>query len=236
MSLNLADIERRMRRVEEGVRSLLRPRSIAYPEIHEVETAPPTGQLQDVGPLSTTQIDNVATHDAGKEFGVWAVPLRLMGEIDVFRASAAVSAAAGTVSFGLAVYKLQGGVWDSTDPIGPHAKTLDLVQALGTFSTASATLTRFNATLTGKRLRLSPADGTYFVGYQSSSNNCRWFCPGAGIGLVASRIGYETRPLGTAIGDFPDQITVTNAADFVPWVALRSPHGVRIYGNPESDD
>jgi len=193
--------------------------------LHEVETAPPTG-------IGATY---VKTHEY-TPYRVFVAPLRLYGHIRVLRASAVVrsSVVDGTaVDMGLAIYKYNPSPYEYSDPIkASEPYTLTRVAILGTtthFSPETLTAERFNADLT-KEVVLDPRKSNYFVAYNTSEYG-EWFCPGWGAGEKARRKGRQTGHVGESAIDFPRELTVNADVAPVPWIALRSSLGVRLYGD-----
>ncbi len=221
----LATIEKRVRSLE------LRGNKKSFPCVHEVETVPPVGDLAD--DMQTTHPD---------DYHVYVVPLRLHGHISVFRVSAVVRSNVTdgtTAEAGMAIYKYNPGPFTSSDPIKTSEPySLRRVAKLGTVAhteTADAGTQipkRFNADLT-KHVTLDPRSGIFFVAYTANTYT-KWLCPGYGMGDRARRKGRKTGYTGATANDFPEELTVTPQVAPVPWIALRSTLGVRLYGDVEN--
>ena len=219
--MQLSSLEKRIRSLE------LRGNKRPVLQVHEVETIPPVGIA---ATMRTAQ---------EYEYQVNVVPLRLAGRIQVFRASAVVRSTVTddtVAAFGLAVYKYNPTSYDSDDPVSagqPYVLRRVAVLGVHTHSEGAEVDTqvpsRFNADLT-KEVVLDPRSGVFFVAYTANEYG-RWFCPGHGVGDPARRKGRKTSHIGTSVSDFPETLTVTAKSADVPWVALRSTLGVRIYGD-----
>lgn len=220
-------LEKRIRALElrKGKRALL--------SLHEVETVPPVGDLAD--DMQTTQAN---------DFEVHVVPLRLHGRIQVFRGSAVIrsNVTDGTVvEAGLAVYKYNPSAYDPDNPVSSSTPyTLRRVAVLGsqthteTADSGTQVPARVNVDLV-REVTLDPRAGLFFVAY-TANVYAKWLCPGHGMGDPARRKGRKTNYIGTNALDFPELLTVTGSTAAVPWVALRSTLGVRIYGDVANYD
>jgi len=218
MALSSGAIERRLLALEKKthrIRSQIR--------MHEVETIVPTGDATN---------DFIATHSGSENYAVFVVPIRLHGVIQVRRASAAINTAvlSPAQGFGLAIYKYNPGPQDPESPLSAtRPYNLRLVIVLGTGSMTGTAATRLNLELT-KEVELRANAGEYFLAYQTTEYG-KWLCPGYSMAALASRRGRKTSFLGEYVGDFPDTLTVTPVTANVPWVALRSTLGIRLYGD-----
>jgi hypothetical protein len=215
--------------IERRVKALERTESLrSKPRIHEVETTPPSGDATN---------DFIATHGGTENHAVFVVPVRLHGGIQVQQASAAIntSTPSPAVPFSLAIYKYSPGRTSREDPLSTSAPyQLRRVVRLGTGQTTGTSPTRLNLKLI-KEVFLHPNRGEYFIAYQTTEYG-KWLCPGYSFGAYASRRGRKTSFLGEYVGDFPDTLTVTPTTAAVPWVALRSSLGVRLYGDVSTYD
>ena len=219
--ISVLQVERRVRTLE-----LRAPRSPIV-RIHEIETVPPVG----------ASADFIGTHSAAENYAVFVAPIRLHGLIQVKQACAAVNTTVSSPAqgFGLAIYKHSRGVYDPNDPklkLEPYR--LALVANLGTGSHLATTPGRLNLSL-NREVELDPRAGEYFVAYQTTEYG-EWLCPGHSLGSYVSRRGRKTGFLGDHAGDFPDTLSVTPETASVPWVALRSSLGVRLYGDVANYD
>ena len=217
MAFTINAIERRVRALErtENLRS--------KPRIHETET---------VSPTSSTANDFTQTHGGSEEYAVFVAPLRLYGRKQVHPATAAISTAVASpaVAFSLAIYKYSPGPEMTGDPISVQRPyQLRRVVRFGVGSMTGTDKNWLHLNLT-KEVFLHPNRGEYFIAYQTTEYG-KWLCPGYSFGAYASRRGRKTGFLGEFIGDFPDTLTVTPETALVPWVALRSNLGVRLYGD-----
>lgn len=216
-------IERRLKTLERKHR-LVTPGS----RVHEAETIPPAGDASN---------DFIATHSGTENYSVFVAALRLTAPIQVFQASAAINTAVSSPAqdFGLAVYKYNFSTFDSSDPLSKtEPYNLRLIGKLGSGVMTGTAATRLNLTLT-KDIVLDPRSGVYFIAYQTTEYG-KWLCPGYSMGSYASRRGRKTNYQGEYAGDFPDQMTVIPESANVPWVALRSVLGVRLYGDTTTYD
>jgi len=193
--------------------------------VHETETVPPVG----VGGTYVT------THEF-ESYRIFVCPLRLHGHLSVFRASAVISStlADGTaVDSGMAIYRYNNSPHTFDDPIlASEPYSLTRIAFLGstiTLSPEGNPRTRFNADLI-KGVTLDPRRGVYFIAYTTSEYG-RWLCPGYSIGQTARRNGRQTEYVAESAVDFPRELTVNADAAPVPWIALRSSLGVRLYGD-----
>ena len=219
--MQLHTLEKRIRALE--IRSAKRP----ILHVHETETVQPIG----------TSSDYVTTH--ANDYEVFVAPLRLYGKIQVFRASASVRSNVqdGTVAeFGLAVYKDNNTSYDSENPIATNKPfSLRRVAILGghthaeTGDAATQVASRFNADLV-REVVLDPRAGQFFVAF-AANTYAKWLCPGQDLGGTAERKGRKTGYIGEHARDFPEEISVNADSAPVPWIALRSTLGVRIYGD-----
>ena len=219
-----ATLEKRIKNLER------RSTRKSFPSVHEAETVPPVG-------VGATFVD---THPGG--FQVFVAPLRLHGYLQVFRASAVIRSNVqdGTpVQAGMAIYKYSTSPYEVTDPIkGSEPYSLRLVAKFGvithteTAETATQVPSRFNSDLV-RSVVLDPRSGVFFVAYQTNAYGS-WLCPGYSVGDRARRKGRKTGHVGASADDFPDNLTVNAQAAPVPWIALRSSLGVRLYGDVET--
>lgn len=217
-----------LRRIESLEQSMVLARRRAL-DLHEYETLPACG----------TSADYVATHTAAQAYGVWVVPLKLRGPLEVRRVSAAIDQnGAGSSGFALALYKRVPSPFNRDDPIGGSRMQLQLLQFLGQteHGTAYPSDARFNVDLR-RGITLDPHVGDYFIGYQSSDDLARWFCP-SDSASKARQPARKTSPYGLALGDFPERLEVQWEGGYAstPWLVLRSPEGVFLYGDPVEDD
>ena len=210
--------------IERRVRALERTESLrAKPRIHEVET---------ISPTASSTNDFTQTHGGAEEYAVFVVPLRLPGGIQVKQATAAITTAVASpaVAFSFAIYKFSPGPKGIDDPISTKRPyQLRLVAKFGTGSMTGTCESWIHLEL-NKEVFLHPNRGEYFVAYQTTEYG-KWLCPGHSFGAYASRRGRKTNFLGQHVGDFPATLTVTPVTALVPWVALRSSLGVRLYGD-----
>ena len=220
MGFSVTSIERRVKALER--------QSSKPPRIHEAETIQPTGDASN---------DFILTHSGTENFAVFVAPLRLRGVIQVRQAAAAVNTDVGSpaIPFSLALYKYSPGPFDPSDALSKSTPyNLRLVAKLGTGLTQGTVATRLNLEIT-REITLHPNRGEYFIAYQTTENG-KWLCPGYSLGSYASRRGRKTSFLGGFVGDFPDTLTVAPITAHVPWVALRSTLGVRLYGDVTTHD
>ena len=223
MALSGSAIERRLIALEKKAY-----RMRTQVRIHEAETIAPAGDATN---------DFVSTHSGTENFAVFVAPVRLHGVLQVRRASAAINTAVVSPAqgFALAVYKYSPGPQDSVSPLSSSRPyNLRLVAILGAGSMTGTSSTRLNLELT-REIELRPSAGEYFVAYQTTEYG-KWFCPGDSVGTIASRRGRKTGYLGEYVGDFPEVLTVTPVTAHVPWVALRSTLGIRLYGDITAHD
>jgi len=223
MALSNSTIEKRLLALEKRTHRLQ-----SQIRLHEAETIAPTGDATN---------DFISTHSGTENFAVFVAPLRLHGVLQVRRASAAINTAVSSPAqgFALAIYKYNPGPQDPDSPLSatrPYG--LRLVAVLGTGSMSGTAATRLNLELT-REVFLRPNAGEYFVAYQTTEYG-KWLCPGYSVGAFASRRGRKTSFLGAHVGDFPDVLTVTPVTANVPWVALRSTLGIRLYGDITAHD
>ena len=221
MPFNAVTIERRIKTLERARRDEEAPR------IHETETVSPTGD---------SSADFVHTHSSAEDNAVFVVPLRLSGVIQVRQASIAVFAAAerSAQRFALAIYKYNFGPLDRDSPLTEKPFQLRLVAKFGSGlgPAGSASATRLNLSV-DREIILNPRTGEFFVAYQTTQYG-KLLCPGVSLGAYASRRGRKTSYLGSEVGDMPDILSVSPKTASVPWVALRSTLGMRLYGDVET--
>lgn len=218
MSLNLQDMERRLKTLE---RQIKQPRSMAArAEVHEVSTLPYTGQLAD----SAVFVDLIAINAA---FGIEVVPLKLVAPIRMTTAYLVADDVAAVTNFKIWLYRLGLTNIDRDNPTGSTFE-VDLIDEIASGVTNGAgNYVRITGTLS-REIRLSPADGHYFVGYAGDNTNGRVLCPGAGLPKVGRQYAFLTSPTPTTLTS-PDRITLLASTRPSPLIVLRSATGRYLY-------
>ena len=188
------------------------------------------------GPLNATASEMVATHSAAEANWTWLVPLKIEGVIRARRLSAIVQSltSAGNFTLGLYVADLSA--------LGSKADRLSAQQPINfrllaqarPFGVTAAIPVRYDADL-NRDVVLDPRKGSYFVGYQASSANCRWLVPGSGGGLSGFLQGYKASGGAVVAGTLPDRLTRMKNGDAPPiLVVVRSAIGVQLYGHRQT--
>lgn len=173
---------------------------------------------------------------AGESLRIFLVPIHLHGRMAVrsasFCARVDLATAVGTtVAYALAVYQ----VLVPRPPEKPSAEPAPLWRAklIGSFpqvqAVRSASLSRLD-TFLQKDLILDPRDGIFMVAFQvRSSSGASYMLTPMQTNLTPHR-ATRAKEFGTAIGVFPDVVTVFDSSLTPPYICLRSAVGAIVYG------
>ena len=225
MSLNLQDMERRLKALERKVKLATRTKGSRH-EVHEITTLPNTGQFSDDDGVAVTPIDLIAVSAANV---VYVVPIKLQAPIRVSHVYAVGESSTGaSVNFALALYRALVPTIDRASPETTRLQ-LDLVQELARASvTATFSDTARVEGALARELLLDPGDGHYYIGFSASSTAGRYLSPGAGFPKTARQFAHVGTPTPTAL-TFPASIVTATTHHPAPLIVLRSALGQFLY-------